>query len=221
MTAAKISYNEDDVNRGASKKRLYQGKWYPFCIKQATAKTSGSGHYMIVTQNAPLKDPGDDASVGGTAVRDNIVLPFDNSDVKEQEAPNTSGSCIGTLRAVYGPDEIPYFPRRDKDGRLMFKGEEIDPETEASNRKEVTTAAYDKLIALYEDPSDLLGHVFWGRVKHEGDFDNIDRKAFELPQNADVATADDFIDTGLQQTEKKPPSARRGRGKAKGNKKAA
>lgn len=219
MTAKKTRYSEDDVNRGAAKKRLYKDKWYAFCIKSAETKTSESGHLMLITKNAPLTNPEDVNSVGGPAVRDNWVLPFDNEDVAEQEAPNTGGICIGKLRGIFGvegKDGIPYNPRRDKDKKLRYKGEEIDPEKEMDARREVVSKGYKKLDALYENPTELIGHVFFGRVKHEGDFDNIDRYAFALPENADVATAEDFIDTGLEKTpEQKAGKSARRRGKAK------
>src|SRR5687768_10030593 len=171
---SKISYTEDDVSRDVQKKRYTPG-WYQLLCTTNNPKVSQKTSSLMFQQNwVPLKEENDAESKGGQAIGNFLTLPFANPDVAGHTAPNTVNICHALLRAVGGElaDGIPDYPRK-VDGTLYFEDEEIAKEDEEEARKKVARATRDRIIELYDDPSQLEGYTAYGYVTIDGEYNKI------------------------------------------------
>ena len=183
------SFDPKDIAAAASKQSLSLG-WFRFLTTDAKLQIAKSGHYMIVTRNEPLTDPDDpDSAVSRLSVRNNLVMPFDNPDVEDQKAPNTTGLMGQALRA-YGYD-LPQYPRVI-DGVLTYNGEEIEKAEEDACRQEAVQAIWDACLALMQDPEQLVDQAFYAKTVQNGDFLNITSPCAELPEGEMLVLPEDF-----------------------------
>lgn len=186
-----INFTPEDIAKHSTRPALVDG-WYQWLCTDAQTTVAKSGHLMIDTRNAPLADLNDSTSkVQKFAVRDNIILPFDNPNFEGHKAPNTAGLCHAKLLAIFGEDVIPDYPRVIE-GVLTFKGEEIEKAEEGEARQEVTTLVFEKLQELWADPSSLIDQAFFGRKIQNGDYSNIEKPRSVLPDGVELLPRDQW-----------------------------
>lgn len=180
-----ISFTSDDIAKHSTRPSLTDG-WYQWICTQAETTVAKSGHLMIDTRNAPLAEADDPSSkVAKFAVRDNIILPFDNPNMADHKAPNTAGLCHAKLMAIFGEDEIPDYPRV-VDGVLTYKGEEIQKVDEQAYREEVTALVFHKLQELWQDPTPLVDQAFFAKKIQNGEFSNLTTPRAVLPDGVEL-----------------------------------
>ncbi|NJO17720.1 MAG: hypothetical protein HC877_18880 [Thioploca sp.] len=185
----KVKVTDSIIKSAIDRYGLAEG-WYGGLVIAADAVESKDSHHIMLQMTfMPLKDLEDmDSKVGPTA-RFNMVTPFQNANFSDHIAPDTGGICISNMRALYGVDEIPYFPRKDKDsGIFMFENEPIDESDINKIKKEITINALNKLADLLETPAEIIrnDYFIYFHVKHDSYGANIDKLAAELPADASL-----------------------------------
>jgi len=186
-----ISFTAEDNKRMAKRDKLREG-WYMFIIRDHRKGTTLKGHLKSVFQCAPLKDPLDESTATTPKAGYTLIYPVLNPNKEGHEIPKTHGYANAFVEAIF-TEGLPGFPRRIE-GKLIWKGEEIDVSEEENARQVAQAAISEKLTTIWNDEMDeMLNHVFYGQVEHSGDWANI-RKAFaELPAGAELVPVDQFI----------------------------
>lgn len=190
MRASDIKLTAEDIAKKAARLSLNLG-WYQFLVTQAESKIAKSGSLMIELRCAPLKEVNDQNSkVMNLSLRNNIVLPVSNPDLPEHLAPNTTGIVVSALVAMEIKGIVDY--PRTIDGQLMYKGEVIEKAEQDDARVEVTQLALDKILALYDDPSELVDCAFYAQVIEKDGYTNIGSMRAELPDGVELVPAEQF-----------------------------
>lgn len=192
--APKIQYSDEQVSDAAARSRLREG-WYKFVVKDVTSTTSKeTKHLMFVSEDLALEDQNDNASGVTPSVRNRLVLPFNNPDEEGHTGPNTSGFCLQWARAILGPEEIPFYPRRDmKTGKIFFGEEEVSEEQSGTIRKTILKKVFDTVIQWYDDPALLVGKTYFGLIEHNGDYAQVAKMEYKLPKDANCVPKGHFI----------------------------
>lgn len=213
-----VNFTPEDIAKHSARPALTDG-WYQWLCTDAQTTVAKSGHLMIDTRNAPLAEVDDPSSkVQKFAVRDNIILPFDNPNVEGHKAPNTAGLCHAKLLALFGEDVIPDYPRV-VDGVLQYKGEEIEKAEEGEIRQEVTKLVFEKLQELWADPSTLVDQAFYGKKVQNGDYSNISTPRSALPDGMQLVPRDEWEKAPEVKAKTNGHAAKNGKAPAKKGKK--
>lgn len=189
-----ISFTDADVRAALTPDRLRDG-WYLFVIRAAECgQFEKSGHLTINTRVHPLTDPEDIGSQHKVSIRDSWCMPFANPTVNGHTKPNTFGIIQARILAIY--DEIPLPPRKEKGKKtFLFNGEQIDAETARVEQLKIGSLVAEKMIALWNDPTDLLERCYYGLVAVDDQgYQNVKVWARSLPDDATMVPADQFIE---------------------------
>jgi hypothetical protein len=204
-----LSFTDQDVREAAARDQLRLG-WFYFvnqdCTKKVTEAGKNPGSCMLTTKAAPCKEPGDPTSASRPVMYDNLILPFVNPDVAGHTKPNTAGMVLDKLNAMLGDDEVPAV-RKNSDGEYVFKGKVVPAAKVTKAREESTRAAMTKAVELWNEPEGLKGCGYYAEVieskpDEQGRvFRNLIHHCAELPEDAVLVPADQFIEKAISKDE--------------------
>lgn len=198
-------YSKEDLQEAFERKVLAPGI-YNVVIESAERQVSKKGYYMIKTVVRPLEEEGvvESASTN-VKLTTFVLLPFENDDADlelpanyQENIKRWMGEAPKTMRALFGEDEVPFFPRQDpKTKKFKFNGETIDNSAVDAAKKKVVDTAMEKAADLWEEPESIVGNVLYASVKLDDNSGSIwpavNRLFGALPQKAKVQDPGDWF----------------------------
>ena len=189
MDSSTISYSDADLAREASEEKLADGIWCKFVVDKATKKTNEeTGDRRFTLRCSPLS--ADDGQTRlGPAAYVSLTMPITNADHEGHVPPSWAGSLYRQYLTATRVDEHPHNPKRIN-GKWMYGGDEIEKSEVDSIKVANVRAMMDFCIAAWKDPDLFKDDTFFGKVKHSGDFVNLNNLCAELPEGVELASDD-------------------------------
>lgn len=185
-----VSYDHTDIQREASEERWAE-IWVQVSVDEIRRKANEkTGNLSLSVRNSPMD--GDMRS--RPAIWVNVQLPLRNTD-REGHIPSqyAKGFFSQFVQAI-DPEALEVAPVK-RGGIWYYENEEID----GSDVPHINAARTDKILALatkvVNDPSIWDDYTFFGKMKQNGDYDNLQNLCAELPDNAELASKDEWMQT--------------------------
>lgn len=192
---ARVSYTRDDLARMNAKK-VYNEGWYAFYITNGGNAVNGTGSLRLDVSLVPLADPTDIDSRGTIKLNHRITLPIDNPNksLGKDKIPKTQRVVRGFFEAFGGKlsDGLVGSPRKI-DGTLMFKGEPLDKNDYQAAAIEADDTLMQKICAVWEDPTMMVGHIAYGKVELENGYPRVVVFKSELPSGEELVPSEEWF----------------------------
>ena len=172
--------------------------WYrALCFKaeRKTGKDPNKLTQYVQMSFHCLRDEEDADSVDKKAFfRDSVFTPFPHPDLPpaedaEQEEDrkskrrNLRDGMVRKLRALFGPEKVPYNPRKES-GVYVYDGEEIGPEEVVAAKKDVIKRGVAVGLEFLSDPSMAIRTAPYVKLDTSKEFIEVTTMSNELPSGA-------------------------------------
>ncbi len=170
--AATSRYNQEQIKAAMEKRnrKLAGGILVKVrCI--AAAKSTPKEPKYNLGHELSLALVKDDGEISNVKIRNWVTFPLINTEVEDHVPPDTINMVVPMVQAFANDEEeAPYYPRRDpKTKKMMYKGEEIDP----NEADDYVAQAADTCMALIDkveqDPSWWEGREAIAKVYYQKD----------------------------------------------------
>jgi len=173
-----IPFNKARAKEFAASKSMAEGRHALLCVEAGphSPKDESNANIMAKLVFKKLMDPTSaDSAVDKPTVSLWLTLPLDNPEVQGHEAPQWSGRMWAQNMAAFFGDEVPEYPRFDKDSKTTtFQGEVLaKTEDIKAAQMQCLVAAGEKATELWGEGGDGLGAfvgcVVYGEVSYKKD----------------------------------------------------